>query len=163
MIYLYMRVRDVWEGSGKHIILKCLVNLGVSSLRPPPGGLQAHTKAVFSINFQNLSFLSQTPFLSIIVLSTSTAGMAPNYSCAGMLVSSIATIQYVPLAAPSIFFLNLSSFDSTESWSWKWEVVEVRTRGACVILLSWILLPVPEGPVTRMGLVFLERRLMIEE
>lgn len=116
-IYLKIRVRDEWLGSGRHNKLKCLVNRGVSQFLPPPGGLQAHKIAVFSIYFQNLSFLSQTPFLSIMHLNTSTAGIAPNYSCAGIFVSSIATTVIVPGADPSIFFLIFSNLDQTDNWS----------------------------------------------
>jgi hypothetical protein len=42
-----MRVNELWLGSGRHNKLKCFVNLGVNSFLPPPGGLQAHIKAVF--------------------------------------------------------------------------------------------------------------------
>lgn len=39
----------------------------------------------------------------------------------------------------------------------------MRTRGAWTILLSWILLPVPDGPVMSVGFVFLDSKLIIEE
>jgi hypothetical protein len=32
---------DRWDRSGVHNILKCLNNLGVTGLRPPPGGAHA--------------------------------------------------------------------------------------------------------------------------
>ena len=101
--------------------------------------------------FQNLSFLSQIPFLSIMHLRTYTAGIAPYYSCAGILVSSMVTIVIVPGADPNIFFLNFYSLDSTESCIMKWEVVEVKIKGEWSILLNCMLFPVPDGPVIKIG------------
>lgn len=63
----------------------------------------------------------------------------------------MATMLTFPLTDPNRFFLILSSFDSTEDCSWEWDVVEVRIKGLISILRSWILLPVPDGPVNRTG------------
>lgn len=151
-ISLKILVKEEWLGSGRQSMLKWRVNLGVSSFFPPPGGLHAHIKAVFSICFQKCSRRSQTPFLSIMHLNTSTAGMAPYWSVAGIFVSSIATMVIVPGAAPKIFFLIFSSLPSTDSCKIIWDVVDVSISGAWLTLESWILLPVPEGPVMMTGL-----------
>lgn len=40
-----------YDGYGNDNILKCLVNLGVNGLRPPPGGALQHNNVTFSMNF----------------------------------------------------------------------------------------------------------------
>lgn len=162
-IYLKIRIKLRCEGSGKQKTLKCLVNLGVSSFRPPPGGLHAQTNETFWIDFQNLYFLSQIPFLSTKDLKTYTGGMAPYCYSAGILVSSIAIMLILPLPGPSKFFLILSNFDSTEDWSCEWDVVDVRINGEMSILRSWMLLPVPEGPVNRTGWLLLFKMSIMNE
>lgn len=139
------------EGYGRQNTLKCLVNLGVRSFLPPPGGLQAQMNETFWIFFQNLYLRSHIPFLSIKDLKTSTGGIAPYCSSAGIFVSSMATILIFPLTVPKRFFLILSSLDYTDDWSWEWDVVEVSIKGDESILRSWMLFPVPEGPVIRTG------------
>lgn len=39
-------------GSGRLKMWKCLINLGVKGLLPPPGGAAAHNTLYFSITFQ---------------------------------------------------------------------------------------------------------------
>ncbi len=41
--------------------------------------------------------------------------------------------------------------------------MDVRTSGACVILLNCILFPVPDGPVMSVGRVLLDNKFMIDE
>lgn len=162
-IYLKIRIKLWWEGSGKQKTLKCLVNLGVNSFLPPPGGLHAQTNDTFWMVFQNLSFLSQMPFLSTKDLRTYTGGMAPYCYSAGMFVSSMAIMFILPVPGPNKFFLILSNFDSTEDWSCEWDVVDVKINGEISILSSWMLFPVPEGPVRRTGWLLLFKMSMIKE
>ncbi len=162
-ISLKILVRLWWDGSGRQKTLKCLVNLGVSSFLPPPGGLHAQTNETFWIFFQNLYFRSHIPFLSMKDLKTSTGGIAPYCSSAGMFVSSIATMLIFPVTVPRRFFLILSSLYYTDDWSWEWVVVEVRIKGEMSILRSCILFPVPDGPVRRTGWFLLLRMSMMKE
>ena len=69
-------------------------------------------------------------------------------------MSSIATMLILPDAEPNKFFLILSSLDSTEYWSCEWEVVDVKIKGEISIFNNCMLLPVPEGPVSKTGYVF---------
>lgn len=55
-------------------MLKCLVNLNVMGLLPPPGGAAAAIKVVSSTSFQIHSLLSNRPFLSMKSLSNSIGG-----------------------------------------------------------------------------------------
>lgn len=98
------------------IKLKWRVNLAVKLLLPPPGGAEQIHKIVSWISFQNLSFLSYNPPLSIKNRSNSIGGWAPYSSTDGMLISSINTAVFLFGFAPSNVFLIFSNLPSIVSY-----------------------------------------------
>ena len=62
------------DGVGRQNIEKCLIILGVTGLRPPPGGAQAAQMVTSFICFQKSFSLSYTPPKSWYWRSNSTGG-----------------------------------------------------------------------------------------
>jgi hypothetical protein len=81
-------------------------------LRPPPGGPPEHINVISSIFFQNNFYLSKKPPISTSYLSNSIHGYAPNYSKAGILISSMNMAIFSLGRAPHTtlpFLFNLDS------------------------------------------------------
>lgn len=89
-------VRVTLSALGKQNMLKCLVNLNVKGLLPPPGGADAAINVVSSTSFHIHSSLSYKPRLSINSLRSSMGGCAPYYSVAGMFISSTKMAIFLP-------------------------------------------------------------------
>lgn len=90
-------------GLGKHITLKCHINLVLRSLRPDSGTAPIQRKDVSFISIFYFSFLSNINLMSITYLSNSIGGQAPYYSFSGMPMSSMKITFFFPKAAPLVF------------------------------------------------------------
>lgn len=82
------------------ITLKCLTNLAVIKVLPPPGGPIA-AKQINLYNFIHCkSFLLYHPLWSKYCLISSIGGCAPNYYFLGIFKSSTKMIHFLPIGGP---------------------------------------------------------------
>ena len=131
--YLTMMVK-IWEmvfpsSSFVFIMLKCLMNLGVTLVLPPPGGPKAVRIKMFSIFMNCWSFLLYQPLWSINCLRSSIGGWAPYYYFLGIFRSSTKMMYFFPTGAPKTPLFIFSNLRSMESWVLLAEVWALKVIG----------------------------------